>query len=64
MAILEYLERFLPGTPENPPRDLSKSEWTQETVRFHVSEKSSQLVFSYSDHQNTSMVRLPKCSEL
>lgn len=38
MAILQYLERFYPGTPDNRPSDLSKSEWTQETVRFHESE--------------------------
>ncbi len=38
MAILQYLERFDPGTPENRPRNLSKAEWTQETVRFHESE--------------------------
>ena len=38
MAILQYLERFSPGTPEGRPSDLSKSEWTQEAVRFHESE--------------------------
>ncbi|CAF9925080.1 hypothetical protein IMSHALPRED_006370 [Imshaugia aleurites] len=38
MAILQYLERFFPDTPENRPSNLSKSEWTQETVRFHESE--------------------------
>ena len=37
MAILQYLERLFPGIPENRPIDLSKSEWTQETVRFHES---------------------------
>ena len=38
MVLLHELERFLPGTPENRPSDLSQSEWTQETVRFHESE--------------------------
>lgn len=35
MAILQYLERFFPGIPENRLSELSKSEWTQETVRYH-----------------------------
>ncbi|KAF6236413.1 hypothetical protein HO173_005505 [Letharia columbiana] len=43
MAILQYLERFSPGTRENRPSDLSKSEWTQETVRFHESEKPNSI---------------------
>lgn len=38
MAILQYLERFYPGTPENRPSDLTKTDWTQENVRFHESE--------------------------
>ena len=38
LAILQYLERCFPGTPEDRPSDLSKSEWTQEMVRFHESE--------------------------
>ncbi len=38
LAILQYLERCFPDTPEDRPSDLSKSEWTQETVRFHESE--------------------------
>ena len=40
IAILPYLGRFFPDTPENPPSDLSKPEWTQQTVMFHESENS------------------------
>lgn len=43
MAILQYLERFFPGIPENRPSDLSKSEWTQETVRFYESENPHRI---------------------
>lgn len=38
LAILQYLERFYPGTPDDRPANISKSEWTHETVRFHESE--------------------------
>lgn len=43
LAILQYLERFYPDTPENRPSDLSKAEWTQEMVRFHESENPHSL---------------------
>ena len=43
MTILQYLERFSPDTPENRPSDLSKLEWTQQTMRYHESGNSHSI---------------------
>lgn len=43
LAILQYLDHFYQGTTEDRPSDLSRTEWTQETVRFHESENPHNL---------------------